>query len=250
MSPPRTAVAVGILVVLAGCLGFGSPPPSDPGAEAVVDSAAAWSAEVESYQYQHDIRVVASGDGETRRVTMDAVGAVNRTTSRMRGSVDYDGTQRDTYVDGGTAYTECQSPWGWATENVSSERDWEAKDALGRQVDMLDASPVTWAGNESIDGVAVHVVEARPSGETLGKYSDRRVGGGLGTNVEDATLTAWITKTEGRVVKTELVFTITEGGATADARMTTHFSEFGEPVSVTIPDEARSAEHSFGCPGG
>lgn len=251
MRPPHAAVAVALvgLVALSGCLGFGGSPPSDPGAEAVIDSAADASSSVETYRYSLDIRVVASDGEETRTISMNADGAVNRASDTMRADLSYQGRERSTYVTGSTAYTECESPWGWGRENLSSSTDWESKDALGRQVDMLDNSPVYWVENETIDGESVHVVEARPSDETLSKYSERRTGGVFGPGIEDATLTAWVVEDSGRLVKTELEFTVTEGGGSADATMTTRFTDYGANVTISIPDEATEDPHRLGCPG-
>lgn len=252
MRPPHAAIAVALvgLVVLSGCLGFGGPPPSDPGAEAVVDSTVEASSMVQSYRYSLDVRVVASEGEDTRRISMTADGAVNRTTDTMRADLTYQGTERSTYVTGSTAYTECESPWGWGRENLSSSEEWEAKDTLGRQVDMLDSSPVYWVDNESIDGETVHVVEAHPSRDTLSKYSERRTGGVFGPGIEGARLTAWIVEDSGRLVKTELEFTVSEGGGSADAHMTTRFREHGTDVTITIPEEATENPHTLGCPGG
>lgn len=251
MRPPHAAAAVVLvgLVVLSGCLGFGGPPPSDPGAEAVVDSAVDASSSVQTYRYSLDIRVVASDGGETRRVSMSVDGAVDRTTDKMRADLTYQGSERSTYVTGSIAYTECESPWGWGRENLSTSTDWESKDTLGRQVDMLDNSPVYWVDNETVDGESVHVVEARPSAETLSKYSERRSGGVFGPGIEDATLTAWIVEDSGRLLQTELEFTVTEGGGSADASMTTRFTDYGANVTITIPDEATDDPHTLGCPG-
>lgn len=251
MGPPHTAVAVVlvVLVALSGCLGFGGPPPSDPGAEAVVDSAVDASSKVQTYRYSLDIRIVASDGENTRRISMRANGAVNRTIDKMRANLTYQESERSTYVTGSTAYTECESPWGWGRENHSTSTDWESRDTLGRQVDMLDTSPVYWVDNETVDGESVHVIEARPSAATLSKYSERRTGGVFGPGIQDATLTAWIVKDSGRLLKTEFEFTVTDGGGSADASMATRFTDYGANVSITIPDEATEDPLTLGCPG-
>lgn len=251
MRPPRVVLAVVIVVVLSGCLGFGGPPPSDPGAEAVVDDAADAASEVDTYRFDGDIRIVASSDGETRRVSVNHVGAVNRSTQRLWSNTTFKGDVRRTFVVGNQAYMECQSPWGWGVENVSEdgETEWRSTDPLGRQVDLLQSSPVYWAGNETIDGVEVHVIEARPSEETLREYGDRRRGSVFGPEIEDATFTAYVVKDSGRIVKTVLDFTVTGDGANADAHMTTRFTDYGADVTVTVPDEAVTHPREFGCPG-
>lgn len=251
MRPPRAVLALVALVLLAGCLGFGGPPPSDPGAETVVDEAASHSADVETYRFAHDIAVTASDGEDTHRVTVDATGAVNRTAQRLRVNTTHEGTTRQTFVDGDTAYTECESPWGWGVENVSEDTadDWRTADPLGRQIDLMQSSPVYWAGNETIDGVAVHVVEARPSGETLTQYGERRQTGLFGPDIEDATFTAYVAEDSGRLLRTVFTFTVTGEGGSAEARMTTRFTDVGSRVDITIPVEARSADTKFGCPG-
>lgn len=252
MRPPRAVLAVSVVIVVSGCLGFGGgPPPSDPGAVAVVDEAATHSSSVESYRMSGTLRVVAEADGETRRITVDIDGSVNRSTRRLAANTSVDGEIRRTFVEGNTTYTECGSPWsGWAVEtDDEAPQDWTAGDPLGRQVALLEESPVYWAGNETIDGVDVHVIEARPSGETLERYADRRHSGLLGPSIEDATLTAYIAEDSGRVVRTELAFGVTDDGASADASMTTRFRDHGTSIPITIPDAAREGEYEFGCPG-
>ena len=251
MRPPRAALAFTVVVVLSGCLGFGGPPPSDPGAEAVVDDAAMASADVETYRFENDIRIVASDGDETRRVSMDVAGAVDRPARRFRANTTFQGDVYPSYVDGDTAYTKCQEPWGWGVENVSEERegDWQSADPLGRQVELLQSSPVYWAGNETMDGVDVHVIEARPSEDTLRTYADRRQSGILGPGIEDAVLTAYIVEESGVIVKTEFDFTVTDGGASADAEMSTRFTDYGADVTITIPEEAVTDQRELGCPG-
>lgn len=189
MRPPRAALALAVVVVLAGCLGFGGPPPSDPGAEAVVDDAAASAADIETYRFESDIRIVASDGEQTRRITMDNVGTVDRPARKLQANTTFRGDVRRSFVDGDKVYTECEDPWGWCVENVSDDGngDWRSNDPLGRQVELLQSSHVYWAGNETIDGVDVHVIEARPSDETLSKYTDRRQSGLLESGIEDAT---------------------------------------------------------------
>lgn len=251
MHPPRAALALSVLLVLSGCLGFGGPPPSEPGAEAVVDEAATQSSAIETYRFSHDISIVATNGDETRRVQVDVHGAVNRTAQRFRGETEYRGQSRATYVDSNKAYTDCEPPWGWGVENVSeaNDGDWSNIDPLGRQVALLEASPVYWAGNETIDGVSVHVVDARPSGDTLERFADRQETSVLGPSIEDATLTAYITEDGGRIVKTVLKFTVSESGGEADATMTTFVEDVGANVTITIPDEATEDPHELGCPG-
>lgn len=49
-------------------------------------------------------------------------------------------------------------------------------------------------------------------------------------------------------MKTEFDFTVTEGGASADAHMTTRFTGYGADVTITIPEETLTDQRKFGCP--
>lgn len=251
MRPPRAALSISIVLLLAGCMGFGGPPPSDAGAEAVVADAAANAEQIETYRFRSDISVVASKGDETRRISIDVRGAVDRRERRLRANTSFRGETRQSYVVGNKAYTECSGPWGWGVENVSDAQDgnWSNVDPLGRQLALMQSSPVYWAGNQTIDGTAVHVVESRPSEDTLRKFSDRRQTSVFGPGIEDARLTAYVAKDSGRVFKTVFTFTVTDDGGTADAEMTTYFEDVGADVNVTVPDEAREHPRQFGCPG-
>lgn len=250
MRPPRAALGVVLLVLASGCLGGGGPPPSDPGAEAVVDDARAAGTDVETYTFENTITVTARSDERSQQFTISMTGAVDRPNRLMRATSRYQDVAIDTYVDGGTSFTECREPWGgWGVENVTTD-EWRLGDPLGRQIQLLNASPVYWAGNETVEGQRVHVVEARPSTETLNQYSERRSSGDvLDANLENATLTAWIVADTGRVLETSFEFRVSEGQGSADARMSTTFGDYGDAVNVTVPTAARTDQRELGCPG-
>lgn len=252
MRPPLAAFLVSLLLVSSGCLGFWQSAPSDPGAEAVVEDAIDTSDDVGTYQVAMDMRATESEGRDSRQVHVAA--SVDRADRRMHLSTTTDDTNRSVYLIGNTTYTECADPWGgWGIETHEElDRDWQASDPLGRQLELLASSPVTWAGNESVDGVDTHVVEARPSERTLRQFSNRQRGliDPTGPNLENTTFTAWIGADSARLLRTVLEFEVVGDGQRAVARMTTTFHAYGEPVAVTLPTSATEDPYELGCPQG
>lgn len=253
MRPPLAALALSALLVTAGCLGFLQSGPSDPGAESVVEEAVTAGDSVETYRVQNRLYAADTSSGDRRVVRVTSDGVVDRPERRVRMTARVDGTNRTVYVIGNTTHTECASPWsGWGTEvHDELDDDWSGQDPLGRQLTLLAESPVTWAGNETLRGTAVHVVEARPSDRTLTQFGeDRRpLIDPFGPRIRNATFKAWIARDTARVLQTRLAFDVRTKDAAVDARMTTTFSDHGADVDITLPAAATEDPWQHGCPG-
>lgn len=253
MRPSPIVLALGSLLVTAGCLGALRAAPSDPGAEAVVEESVAAGEAIETYRVRTDLHAVGTGDGDRREVSASSAGVVDRPEREIGLLVEQGEANRSVYVTGNTTYTECASPWsGWGQEvHEELDDDWTGHDPLGRQLTLLAESPVAWVGNETLHDTAVHVVRAQPSDRTLTQFSeDRRPLIPLfGPRIRNATLTAWIAEDSNRVIRTRLAFELRSDDAIVESRMTTTFSDYGADVEITVPAEATEDPFRFGCPG-
>lgn len=250
MRPPLAALALSLLLATAGCAGLLADPPSDPGAEAVAEDAAAHGASVDTYRLATDLSV-ASSDGD--QVGARSTGVVDRTARRMHLETRMDDTERTVYVVGNTSYTECPAPWddAWGVETHDAlADDWRSSDPLARQLALLAESPVTWQGNETMDGADLHVVRARPTARQLRRYrGEAALFDPFGPDVEDPTLTAWIDADTARLHRTVLAFTVAGRDGEVDARAETTFSAYGEVAKVTLPASVWTDRFELGCPG-
>lgn len=254
MRPPLAALGLSALLVVSGCLGVLDSAPSDPGAEAVVESAVAAGDSVETYRVESRLYAAGAADGERRVVRVTSAGLVDRADRRVRLTATTDDANRTVYVVGNTTYTECAEPWdGWGVETQDElDEDWAANTPLGRQLSLLAESPVTWVGNETVRGMRAHVVEARPAERTLRQFGENRRGliDPFGPRIENATFTAWIAAESHRLLETHLAFDVRSNDGSVEARMNTTFSRYSHPVSISLPESARTDQFELGCPQG
>lgn len=253
MHPPTAVLVLSALLVTAGCLGSLQPAPSDPGAEAVVAEAMTASESVETYRVRYDLTSAGTFDGDRRTVHVIADGAVDRPARKIRFNATEDDANRTHYVIGNTTYRECPSPWsGWAIAvEEALDEGWTSHDPLGRQLALLADGPVTWAGNETIRGTAVHVIEGHPSDRMLTQFSEERqpVIDLFGPDVRNATLRAWIAEDSARVMKTRIAYEVHSNEGTVETRMTSTFTDYGAAVEIRLPAEALEGPYEHGCPG-
>lgn len=245
---------VGTLFVTAGCQGLFGPsqPPSDERAVAALDRAQAAAADVTSYRFSVDGRVEATSDGERLSRDVTGSGAVNVGERRMNATVRTRDGARSTYIHGYTVDTEC-SRIGWTRRNLTRSTRWLNYTALGQQLALLDRTNVYWEGTGSVDGTETAVVSASPTERDFRAVADAQ-GTGDGdpgsANIENATVTVWISRETGRVLQAHREVRVGSGGSTATASVTFRFHDYGDPVTVTRPSFGQeSARWKTGCPG-
>ena len=251
MSRPVRLCALAVLVVLAGCSGLvGEEPVREEGAVAAVESSQRALAGVESYRFATDLHVEATDGDRTRRVDGRGVGAVNVTTKRLNATAGVDDRTQQSYLLNRTNYVECASPgpW-WGVENQTAE-EWVELTPAVKQLSLLERGDLRTAGNATVDGRAATHVVGEPPPEAMGQYVDDRnqplIGG---PEVRDARMEAWIDDETHLPLETRLRFTVAAEGGTATAEMVTRFTDYGAPVSVELPPEAREHRLSGDCPG-
>lgn len=241
------------LVVLAGCgMLPGGGPQSDDRAVAIRADVVNATESIESYQYDLDIHITASAEGERRTVRGSGDGSVNVSEKLLSASMTIEGTSQRTYIDSDQAYIECASPWdGWEQQNVSDTAEWAAVTPLGRQVHLLEESPVKLGENRTIDGVQTVGIVGYPSAETLQSLSDvMPTGTDYNSNViQNVTYRVWVDEESHRPVESELEIEIEDGPATAEATLNMEFSAYGEPTDITVPGTTQTNVREIGCPG-
>ncbi|MDS0221661.1 hypothetical protein NDI54_09895 [Haloarcula sp. S1AR25-5A] len=251
----RLVLAVCLAALLAGCGSFvgDSPPPSDERAVAAIEEANNSIAAVESYQFEMGMHVAASDGDQSQSARVDGSGAVNVSTKRMQATTRTQDQTVETYVDGYKAYQGCQDPWGgYGVENVSRSEPWATATPLHRQLLLFERSNVYWQGNETLDGTRTVLVTASPSTETLQSVMDRRQGSSVDLDrgsLENATARLWLDPETNRPVQSELRLKISQRGATATATLTLHYTDYGTPVSVSVPPDVYDNQYQLGCPG-
>lgn len=253
MDRPALPLAVALLLLTAGCASTLADPPSrDDRAVALLEDAQAAIDDVETYRQAGSLRVVATSDGDTRRVEFEIDGAVNVTAQRARNTAIADDQQRSAFVIEDRIYQECSAMRGtWGVENHSAGGAWVETTPAARQLSLLESGALRIEGAGTVDGQQATVLEGRPSGDALERYGDRGsqpiIGG---SRIQNPTVRVWVANETALPLKVSLDFAVSGGGGSADASMTMRYSDYGEPVSIELPDEARGDVWETGCPGG
>ncbi|WP_435102640.1 hypothetical protein [Halarchaeum sp. P4] len=249
------ACLLALLVPLAGCGVFADgPPPSDERAVDAVETANASVADVETYRFDLAMHVTASNADRTRSVRVDGNGSVDVRERLMHAVVHAEGNTLHSYVTSEHAYQECAPPWhGYAVENVSETGRWATVAPLHRQLALLDRTNVYWQGNRTLDGNRTVLVTASPSAATLTSFVENRQTDSVDLQsggFENATVRLWLDPETDRPVKFELRLRLSRGETTATATLTTHYRDYGAPVSVTVPSNVTDPEtqYDLGCP--
>jgi outer membrane lipoprotein-sorting protein len=236
------AVCVAILVALAGCGAFGDdgqgagpsvtvddqPPVQQRVADATEDVAT----------YGVEFRMNLTANGETLQLTQ--TGVYNRTSERARSNASVYGTPATTYFDGETAYVNAGGQW--QVQDLSGSGIWAENGTLARQRALLDAGNVSVVGNGTVDGVAttVYAVDADPAafesllGQQTGTTGDFAV--------QNASYRLYVADDTDLPQKAELSTTVTAQGQSSQVNVTILFSDYGEPVHVTVPGDAPTEE--------
>lgn len=241
-------MAVALCVLLAGCSLLGSPTREERATAALANASDALNA-TETYRFESEISVVATADDRTERVDVDASGTVDFPARKMRTNATRDGETYRSYVDNRTVYQECPHPaWGWGTEEVDG--DWETQTPAHRQLALLRSGPLYYNGTDTVDGDRAILLTGEPTTDALTRYSDRRSDSLFGgPNVENARAEVWLDPDTYRPLESHVRFEVSESGNTATATLRTTFSDYGDPVSIEVPPEARDDPLEMGCPG-
>jgi hypothetical protein len=240
-----------VCVLTSGCSLLGPDYTRDERAVDVLDNATDSLGASETYRFESQMTVTAATESRTERVDVQLTGAVDVADRKMRENATMRGESRRAFVVNRTVYRECAPPWdGWAVDESAEESQWVNRTPAARQLTLLQSGSVYWNGTQTVDDERVVVVTGEPTVDALTEYQDDQsqpVFGG--PSIEDPQLRAWIDADTGRLLRTELRFTVTRGDNTATATMTNTFGDYNEPVSIEVPAEARTNQYELGCPG-
>lgn len=238
------AVCVAVLVATAGCstLGGGgddgqpavtTTQPADSGGPSVHERVGDATRDVATHGV--DFRMNLTANGETLQLTQ--AGVYNRTSERARLNVSVYGTPATSYFDGETAYVNAGGQW--QVQDRSGSGIWGENGTLARQRALLDAGNVSVAGNETVDGVetTVYAVDTDPAAfeSLLGQQPST---GASEVAVQNASYRLYVADDTDLPRRAELSTTVTAQGQSSQANVTILFSDYGDPVDVSIPADA------------
>lgn len=225
------AVAVAVLLVTAGCTGL-SADDGTPDAAELQDDAAAAMADADTYRMEMRMNVSASG----QTMTMAQHAVFDHETERARVNSTAAGRETTTYIDGTTAYVNVGGVW--RTQDLSETEPWNESSGIRQQQSVLESANVTVNGSATVDGVETTVLAVEPDTEELQSVVVQQTGSLDGVEIEDATYRMYVANDTHRLRQVEMNLEMSVGEQSAVANATTTFSEYGEPVNVSVPEEA------------
>jgi hypothetical protein len=261
-------VLVALLMLTAGCGGVlpgqsddGSPTPTptatdtdQPSAEQVKGEALAAIDGAETYRTEGSITTSYTGSVDrTINATVDGrFDRANRTTYiNQTQAVLGRSVIVETYVVDGTVYQRSDqyvqrfdSEWIRVPAGENGSETWERYDTLTRQRALLNASNVTLAGTERVNGTEAYVLKADPDPNRLAELGVNASREGE-VQVRNVSATFYVAAESGRLLRstTRLTGESTARGQTVgiDQRVALRFGGYGDPVDVRLPDGAEDA---------
>lgn len=247
-----SSVVLVLLVLGAGCLGLGGEPDRSEQAEATLADVQSAVQDVTTYRAQTDLNATAVAEGEEISRAATIVGEVNATQKRSKTTLRMADETRTVYLDNRTAYQECDSPWGWANESVDEDGQWIEATTLGRHVELFDSGDLRLETTEAIAEDGAVLLVGSPSKEALQEYREDSAQSAFGgTKIENVTARLVVDNGTHRPVRGSMYFEAVGDGATATVRMQTTFSDYGEPIRISIPENVTEDDFDWegGCPG-
>jgi hypothetical protein len=205
----------------------------------------------DTYRFETDITVVASGEDRTERVDVEATGGVNLATRVMWANATHDDETRRSYTLNRTVYRECGERWnGWGVEELNDDADWASHTPAVRQLSLLASGSLYHNGTDTVDGREAVLLVGEPTAEAVTQYQERRSRSLFGgPSVENAEVRVWLDPQTNRPIKSDVRFEVSGGGGSATAEVTTRFTGYDDPVSVTNDAAASDTVYDLGCPG-
>ncbi|MCD2199694.1 hypothetical protein LPA44_07265 [Halobacterium sp. KA-4] len=228
----RLSVCVAALLVTAGCTGLSDGENAADAAQLqsnVVDA----MADVDTYRMEMRMNVSASGQS----LSMTQRGVFDHEAERARVNATVLGQETTTSIDGTTAYVNVGGVW--QTRDLSDREPWNESTGIDQQRALLESGNVTVAGSATVDGVATTVLRVDPDPSDVKSVVAQQQGQALdGVGVESATYRVYAANDTHRLRQVEMNLTMSISGQTTDANATITFSEYGEPVNISVPDAA------------
>lgn len=249
MHRPALPLLLALCVATAGCSVLGPDHTREERAEAALDRAQDAVADAGTYRYEVDVEIVAETDDRTERIAADVSGAVDLDRQRLRTEATVDDRNQAAYQIGQTRYQNCPSPWGWRVTERDDEGNWSSATPVTRQLALLESGSLYWNGTDAVDGRNATLLVGEPTEEALTQYQEERSSSLLGgPSAENVRMRLWLDPDSGRPIASSLRFDVSGRDGTATATLRASYGEYGEPVSITVPEEARDGLRGP-CPG-
>lgn len=184
-------------------------------------------------------------------IDLSSEGVMDYESQKMRMEMEMGGMVGEQsitqYVVNETMYVKAMGEW--QKQDAAEMNIWE-RNELSQQQALLENSSVEISDTRSYQGHSVHVVNVDPDEETIQEImasggAGNAAGGEFGPaaqpSVSDMAVTQYIDTETNHVRYSEIVVSMETMGEEVDMTMTMTFDEFGEPVDITLPDEAEDA---------
>ncbi|HWQ18834.1 MAG TPA: DUF6612 family protein [Methanotrichaceae archaeon] len=269
-----------VVVAFSGCIGNG-PGESAPNATELKTMAIESAMKLKSYNFDLESTqniVITNRSASTANTTNVAItasgqGSVNLTgrvmsvTSTMNVISDSANNvtpvETQTYFINDTIYSMVGNNWT-RLQVPESDLLWQQQNMVAQQSELLNASTITVAGSETVNGLDCYKVTVVPDINVYAAILSQQMGSSLPLAYINLTelyqngteeWTAWITKDTHLLTKNDirLVFTITPetmglSPAAGDFQMKVNlqsvmnFKDFNQPIHVVLPAAAYSAQ--------
>ncbi|WP_232685989.1 DUF6612 family protein [Halobacterium zhouii] len=229
-------LCVAALLVTAGCSSLTGDGAGEANAEQYKSDTIAAIQSADTYRMAMDMNISANGQS----FSMSQGGVFNHETKKARLSVTAFGVQGVTYMDGSTIYVKMNDQW--RTKESTDQDPWKAGNGVTQHMQVLESGEVSISGTATVDGVETTVLSVDTNESELMEILAQQGQNYGDITIEDATYKLHVADDTHRPRKAEMTMTMNSGGQTAVANVTVTFSEYGEPVDITIPDAATKSE--------
>lgn len=224
-------LSVAALLVTAGCAGLVDDGGASDAEQRAQDASDAM-ADVDTYRMTMAMNISANG----QTISMSQDGVFDHEAQRARLDMTVFGAEGVAYMDGDTMYVKSNSRW--QTQDLSEDDPWKSGNGITQQQNILESGDVSIEGTETVDGAETTVLSVDPDEDELKELLAQQQSQSFeDVTIEDASYRLYVGDDD-LPRKVEMTMEMTVNGQSADAEMTAYFSEFGEPVDITIPEEA------------
>lgn len=251
-----TFVAAGCILLLIGCIGEEKPTIEKLTAEQVRDNSLEAMQKVDTYAIDVDIDMLMKG-GEVsmlgaKEMTMSVQGEgrvdEGNRKMQMKMTMLISGMSMDMeqYIIGDTQYMKIPM-LGWV-KNRTSEDVWEKQSYAKLEGDLMKGVGVKFLEDEKVDGLDCYVLEVEVDDvDKMLEVMSQQMGTATSLNAEEMDsikgigFKNWIAKDTFLTKKIFMSLQMEKEGALMDMNMTMKLYDHGNPMEITLPEEAKDA---------
>jgi len=210
------------------------------------------------------IDVALSLVGRVESDQMDVSGIIAVTKKQIQVNIDYDASLQgqpmrqllslELVTIGNESLMKVVVPSGPSSGEHWSKTGldvWEYLDQATQQIDLLKtATEVELWGMENVDGIDCYILKNIPDSEKLARWLSRQLAlisfGNVQAKKEELlsfSIRLWIAKDSYLLTKTEFEIKHRDRDGDNDIKGQLNFYDYNQPVSITIPQEAREARN-------